>query len=226
MTEVLFKHEATVNKFAGDGIFAFFGAPEIQPDHARRACLAAVDSQIALAKLCEELVAEGGSNLRMRVGINTGQAVVGNCGSSRKFDYTALGDTVNLASRLEPSNKFFGSLIMVSQETFDQAKLAEEILSRPLGSIVAVGRTEVTEVVELLGRDEQDEQQSKSVRMFVEGLEAYRQGELAKSLEVFEACLAIWPEDRPAKVYADLSRKALQEPRTGPWSPVVRMTSK
>ena len=226
MTEVLFEHEATVNKFAGDGIFAFFGAPEVQADHARRACLAAVDSQIALEKLCEELAEEGSSKLRMRVGINTGEAVVGNCGSSRKFDYTALGDTVNLASRLEPSNKFFGSLILVSQRTFEQAKLSGEILSRPLGSIVAVGRTEVTEVVELVGRDGQDKHKSKAVREFASGLEAYRAGRLKEALEVFENCLALWPEDKTAKVYADLSRKALQEPRTGEWDPIVRMTSK
>ncbi|MCK4850660.1 MAG: CHASE2 domain-containing protein, partial [Phycisphaerae bacterium] len=226
MTEVLFEHEATVNKFAADGIFAFFGAPEVQADHARRACLAAVDSQIALAKLSEELVREGGSELRMRVGINTGQVVVGNCGSSRKFDYTVLGDTVNLASRLEPSNKFFGSLILVSQRTFEQAKLPEEILSRPLGSIVAVGRTEVTEVVEIVGRDGEDEQKSKSVREFAAGLEAYRQGRLKEALEIFEGCLRIWAEDGPAKVYADLSRKGLQEPGTGEWDPIVRMTSK
>jgi len=185
-----------------------------------------VDSQVALEKLCEELVAEGGSRLRMRVGINTGQAVVGNCGSSRKFDYTVLGDTVNLASRLEPSNKFFGSLILVSQRTFEQAELPEEILSRPLGSIVAVGRTEVTEVVELVGRDGQDEQRSKSVRSFAAGLEAYRQGRLKEALEIFEGCLEIWAEDGPAKVYADLSRKALQGPRAGEWDPIVRMTSK
>ena len=226
MTEVLFKHGATVNKFMADGIFAFFGAPEVQADQARRACLAAVDSQIALEKLCEELVAEGGSKLRMRVGINTGEAVVGNCGSSRKFDYTALGDTVNLASRLEPSNKFFGSLILVSQRTFEQANLSEEILSRPLGSIVAVGRTEVTEVVELVGRDGEDEHKSKAVRAFSSGLQAYREGRLKEALEVFDNCLSLWPEDRAAKVYADLSRKALQEPKTGEWDPIVRMTSK
>jgi adenylate cyclase len=227
MTEVLFKHGATVNKFMGDGIFAFFGAPEAQADHARRACLAAVDSQIALEKLCEELLAEGdSSNLRMRVGINTGEAVVGNCGSSRKFDYTALGDTVNLASRLEPSNKFFGSLMLASQRTFEQAKLPAEILSRPLGSIVAVGRTEVTEVVELVGRNEQDEYKTKSVREFASGLACYREGQLEEALAVFENCLALWPEDRAAKVYADLSRKSLEGPRTGEWDPVVWMTSK
>ena len=152
--------------------------------------------------------------------------VLGNCGSSRKFDYTALGDTVNLASRLEPSNKFFGSLIMVSQLTFEQAKLPEDILSRPLGSIVAVGRTEVTEVVEIVGRDGEAEHKSKAVREFASGLEAYRQGRLKEALAVFENCLALWPEDRTAKVYAELSRKALQEPRTGEWDPIVRMTSK
>lgn len=226
MTEVLFRHEGTVNKFAGDGIFAFFGAPEPQPDHARRACLAAVDSQIALAQLCKELTEQGDTDLRMRVGINTGPAVVGNCGSSRKFDYTALGDTVNLSSRLEPSNKFFGSLILVSKQTFDDASLPEEILSRPLGSIVAVGRTEVTEVVEIVGLVGDDLQRDQSVRKFSAGLEAFKQGRLQEALEVFESCSAIWTEDKPAKVYADLCRKAVKEPRQGPWDPTVRMTSK
>ena len=226
MTEVLFKHEATVNKFAGDGIFAFFGAPEPQADHARRACLAAVDSQEALVSLCEELVAEGGSTLRMRVGINTGPAVVGNCGSSRKFDYTALGDTVNLASRLEPSNKFFGSEILVSQQTFKEADLGGDILSRPLGAIVAVGRTEVTEVVELLGPESQDKQKIEAVKLFPEGLEAYRAGRLKEALQAFEACLGLWSDDQPAKVYADLCREKLDNPVQGEWDPTVWMTSK
>ncbi|NIA06654.1 MAG: CHASE2 domain-containing protein [Actinobacteria bacterium] len=226
MTEALFKHGATVNKFAGDGIFAFFGAPEVQPDHARRACLAAVDSQVALAKLCEELSEEGADELRMRVGINTGPAVVGNCGSSRKFDYTALGDTVNLASRLEPANKFFGSWILVSKKTFEEAALPENILSRPLGAIVAVGRTEATEVVELLGWDGHNEQMSKEIQRFSAGLEAYQKGQLKEALEIFESCLQIWPEDQPARVYAGLCRAAIENPPEGEWNPVIRQKEK
>ena len=226
MTEALFKHGATVNKFAGDGIFAFFGAPEIQPDHARRACLAAVDSQIALAKLCEELTEEGADELRMRVGINSGPAVVGNCGSSRKFDYTALGDTVNLASRLEPANKFFGSWILVSKRTFEEAELPGHILTRPLGAIVAVGRVEATEVVELVAPEGDDNKQVQAVKRFAGGLQAYQQGQLKEALEIFESCVEIWPGDQPAKVYAGLCRAAIANPQEGEWNPVIQQKEK
>ena len=149
MTEIVFKHNGTVDKFIGDSIMAFWGAPVPDPDHAVNACLAALEMQTRLEYLRKDMQAEGMPSLSMRIGINTGESIVGNMGSSKLFNYTLLGDTVNLASRLEGANKEFGTSILISRAVVDHA--AGRILSKRLGEIRVKGKTEATEVYKLTG---------------------------------------------------------------------------
>ncbi len=121
MTSVVFDHGGTVDKFIGDSVMAFWNAPLDDAEHARYACESALAMQVALQKLNARWTEEGMATQRMRIGINTGPVSVGNMGTRQRFAYTAVGDSVNLAARLEPLNDEYGTRICVSQATVDAA---------------------------------------------------------------------------------------------------------
>ena len=229
MTEVIqTRHGGYLNKFLGDGIFVFFGAPVFQDDHAARSVQAAVDCQDEVARINRELAEESqhAPRLRSRIGIATGEVMVGNCGSTQRMDYTAIGDTVNLASRLESANKFFGTGILVSDQTW-QAAGAEGILARPLGQVLVVGKTEPVQVWNVLARSgESDAAMEAACVEFARGMEQFAAGKFAESAEAFQAALKLSPDDGPAKVYLDLCRAYLASPPAGDWDGVVQLTEK
>ena len=144
MTDIILAHGGTVIQFIGDAIMAFWGAPLDDPDHRLHAVQAAVAMQRGMAKLRNDLAAQGLPEIHMRVGVNTGKAVVGNMGSRRRFAYSALGDCVNLASRLEGTNKAYGTRILVSGET---AKgVGDAIALRRVDRVRVSGKTEAVEI--------------------------------------------------------------------------------
>jgi adenylate cyclase len=149
MTSIIFAHRGTIDKFIGDAIMAFWGAPVADAEHAVHACRAAVAMQERMKSLREEMKVEGLPELFVRIGINTGQAIVGNMGSSELFNYTVLGDAVNLASRLEGANKEFGTSILISGFVYEKA--AASVRARPLGRIAVKGKTVEVEALELVG---------------------------------------------------------------------------
>jgi adenylate cyclase len=149
MTTTLQEHGATVDKYIGDGVMAFWGAPLPDADHAVHACRAAVECQRRLDELNQRWVAEGRFELVTRVGIHTGRAVVGNVGSTERLNYTAMGDNVNIAARLEGANKQFGTRIMISAATRDH--LGDGFETRPLGDVELKGKTVALQVFELKG---------------------------------------------------------------------------
>ncbi len=145
MTAIVHRHHGTVDKFIGDAVMAFWGAPLPVPDHARHAVAAAIDMQQAMAAMVARLQAQGLPPIGMRIGLHSGPAVVGNIGSETRFSYTAIGDTVNLAARLEGANKAFGTGILISGST--AALLgADAPLLRPLADVVVKGKTEAVRV--------------------------------------------------------------------------------
>ena len=149
MTDIILEEGGTLDKYEGDAILAFWNAPLDQPDHARRACRAAVRCQRRLAERREEFRRRCGRDLHARIGLHTGEVVVGNMGSRQRFDYTVLGDAANLASRLEGANKAFGTATLISDATREAA--GDTILCRPLGRARVVGRREPVPVFELAG---------------------------------------------------------------------------
>jgi adenylate cyclase len=151
MTQVVFSHQGTLDKFIGDAVMAFWNAPLDDPDHAVHACAAALDMQAALSALSDRWEAQGLPRQRMRIGIHTGIASVGNMGTSWRFAYTALGDTVNLAARLEPLNNEYGTWICVSQETLDAAGGRQRFLVRFLDLVSVKGKQKPAAVFELMG---------------------------------------------------------------------------
>lgn len=229
MSEVLDRHEAFINKFLGDGIFAFFNpAVNPQPDHARRACEAALDSQQALRELIAEQTEESDpsiARLEMRVGLATGSVVVGNCGSARKFDYTCIGDTVNLAARLESANKAFGTSIMVAEST--RAASGDRYEWRHLGGLRVVGKQQRIDVFEFLGRaGDVDDAVKKYARRFEEGVRLFQQGRWVDCTTHFTRMLARRPDDLGLMLYVDLCQ---QYQRFGPpedWAGETPLTEK
>jgi adenylate cyclase len=149
VTGVLLDNGATVDKYIGDGVMAFWGAPLPDPDHAVHACRAAVVCQQKLDELNARWEEAGRPALITRIGIHTGHAVVGNVGSSERLNYTAMGDAVNTAARLEGANKQFGTRILISSATHE--RLGDDFESRPLGDVELKGKTVRMEVFELLG---------------------------------------------------------------------------
>jgi adenylate cyclase len=144
MVAVIFAHEGTLDKFMGDGIMAYFGAPQPSPDHAAQAVRCALEMQRALAQWREETVGQGLPPVFMRIGVHTGPAVVGEMGSRLQVSYTAIGDTVNVAARLEPLNKEFGTGILISEHT--RAGLGEELATEFKGELQVKGRNEPVRV--------------------------------------------------------------------------------
>jgi adenylate cyclase len=138
MTDIILHHEGTVDKFEGDAIIAFFGAPNILENHAERACLASIEMQKRLAQLRTKWRTENRPELKMRIGICTGLAVVGNMGSEKRLDYTMMGDTVNTAARLEGVNKRYGIYTLISETTRKAA--GNEITVREVDTIKVIGR--------------------------------------------------------------------------------------
>ena len=217
-----------MNKFLGDGIFVFFGAPVFQADHAARAVAAALECQDEVAALNRELVGEFDPpvQIRMRIGLATGKVMVGDCGSSDKQDYTAIGPTVNLASRLEGANKFFKTRILTTRYTYDLVGVhASQWLVRPLGKIIVVGTSEPVEVWNpLCPRADAPNEMIAACERFTAGMTAFAAGDFATAAKAMGDVLAVWPDDGAAKVYLDLCR-TYEKSRPEGWQ-VVRLTEK
>ena len=148
MTEIVFKYGGTLDKYIGDAVMAFWGAPVPQEDHAKRACWAALEMQEKLVEMREEWKSKGKPELYIRIGINSGDVIVGNMGSQSRFNYTVMGDSVNLAARLEPANKSFDTSIIISEFTNDQ--IQDFCRTRELATITVQGKSKPVKIFELV----------------------------------------------------------------------------
>jgi adenylate cyclase len=219
MTDIIYEEGGTVDKFEGDAIIAFWNAPLEQPDHAARAVRAALRCQERLAEQRPHFFERVGKQLYMRIGLNTGPAVVGNMGSHSRFDYTMLGDSVNLAARLEGVNKQFGSYLMVSEATRDAA--GPEFAARELAQVGVVGKRLPVRVFEPM-RPEAYAANRETYERFAQGLALFYRGEFAQAKALFDEQAATDPPS------ASLSRKCQELLDSPPesWAGVWTMSSK
>jgi adenylate cyclase len=225
MTDIIMKYEGTVDKFEGDAIIAFFGAPIPHEDHARRTCLVALEMQDRLAELREGWKKEGKHELFMRIGINTGAMVVGNMGSKSRMDYTMMGDSVNLAARLEGVNKQYRTYTMISQFTYEQVK--EDVEVRELDLIRVVGKNEPVRIFEVLAKKgELNEEFQEILPIFNEGLDHYRNRRWEEGIQCFEKVLAKNEEDGPSLTYFERCINFQAQPPAEDWDGVFGMTTK
>ncbi|MBM4273289.1 MAG: adenylate/guanylate cyclase domain-containing protein [Deltaproteobacteria bacterium] len=225
MTEIILQEEGTVDKFEGDAIMAFWGAPLDQEDQAVRACQAALSQTAALRELNREFAHQGLPELKLRIGIHTGEAIVGNLGSQKRFDYTVIGDTVNLASRLEGLNKFYATAIMASEVAV--ADCGGEIEFRELDLVAVKGREAPVRVFEVLAPKGKLTPAQAAVREdFIPGLELYRRGRFEAAAARFTHALSHFPEDGPAQVFLNRCREFQAAPPPPDWDTVFRPDAK
>ena len=219
MTDIIQEEGGTIDKYEGDAIIAFWNAPLEVPDHASRAVRAALRCQVRLAELRPHFRKQTEMELLMRIGLNTGAAVVGNMGSRTRFDYTMLGDAVNLASRLEGVNKRFGTHTLVSQSTAEL--LGEEFGLRRLARVMVVGRKEPVTIYEPLDLREYVSRQ-EALKMFAQGLVLYEQAAFLPAREIF---LKLRDHDPVAAVYAEECQRLIDAPPQS-WEGVWVMNTK
>jgi class 3 adenylate cyclase len=231
MSEPIIRHGGIIDKFIGDGIMAFWAPPFVPAEeHATRACLAALEQLEILGEFQQRLpdligVRTAVPRIRIRVGLASGDVVVGNIGSETFKGYTVMGDTVNLSSRLESAGKQYGVRILISEQTYRLASDAIEV--RELDAIRVTGKTEPARVYELLGRRGALAPERASLRdLFQQGLAHYRGGQWAAAEQVFERCLALDPGDVPSRLFAERAGHFSNEPPADTWDGVWTLTHK
>ena len=213
MTKILFKHGGTLDKFIGDAIMAIWGSPAKDEDQALHACLAALEMQKRMETLADEIVIPG-YRLSMRIGINTGLVMAGNMGSEERFNFTVVGDNVNLAARLEPLNKLYGTEIIISE--FTREKLGDRLNVRELDSVRVKGKKKVIRIFELTGRD-----RTAFDDTFEEGLRLYRTGNSFQAArEKFLKASELAPKDQASKLFIGRCDSLINSPPSGEWSGV------
>jgi adenylate cyclase len=218
----------TLDKYMGDALMAFFGAPLLQADHARRACRAALGLSRELVRLNAEPPPAGArpgpAQLAIGVGIASGEMVVGNLGSEEVFDYTVVGDTVNLGSRIEGLNRLYGTEILVSDATAAAAR--EEFLFREVDRVRVKGKRVPVSLFELVAEAPGEARQRQRVERFEVALEAYRKRDFSRARQLFTSLLGDFSDDGPAHVYVERCRHFLATPPPDDWDAVETLTSK
>jgi adenylate cyclase len=214
-----------IDKYIGDCVMAFWGAPLESPDAARNACRAALASLEALERVNRTFRERGLGAISMRVGLHTGDAIVGNLGSDRLFDYTVVGDTVNLASRLESANKYFSTRIMLSEDTLQAA--GDGFVVRELGLIAVKGKVQPVRIYELLAEEERAPAELLQwAGEYRRAMELFYRREWQAAEEIFDTLSVRNPQDAPAARYREWCRDCLKSsPLTEEWN-VIHMTEK
>ena len=227
LSETIIKQKGTIDKYIGDSIMAFWGAPIAIQNHAEMACKAALEMQAMIPKIKEIFSGVMNYNPVTRIGINSGETVVGNIGSETRFDYTVLGDPVNLASRLEPLNKKFGTKIIISEYTHQQ--LPDNFLCRQLDLVRVMGINKPVKIFELLAdmsADGTSEHELEKVRKFEIGLSLYRKMQWDEAIRCFNAVLEIDKNDGPSLVYCERCNDfAISPPPVG-WEGIYELQTK
>ena len=236
MTDVLLENNGTLDKYIGDAIVAFYGAPIDVDDHEYWACKTAIEMQDKLAVLRDGWLAEGDRwpeivhNMQNRIGISSGQMVTGNMGSEARMNYTMMGDNVNTAARLESSAKQYGIYIQIADSTYQSVK--DKVVVRDLDNVVVMGKNEPVKVWELISEVGQEpEQYKKILPAYHEALDLYKNQEWSKAIEAFKASDAL--EDmfggrktNPSRIYIPRCEHYLENPPGDDWDGVWTLTSK
>lgn len=221
MTKIILQYEGVLDKYIGDGIMALWGTPQDDAQHALHACQCAVAMSEALTKLNEKWKAQGKPQLTLRIGINTGEAVVGNVGSEDRLNYTAIGDSVNIASRLQELNKLYGTVIIVSRATYQLVK--EHFALRLLDHIAVRGKTNDLYVYEILLSDAPLKHQLPAYETeFLQAFTAYTAGNWQEAIVAFERLKLDYPLDQIADIYLERCRNFVQHPPRD-WQGIWRM---
>ena len=214
LTHILMAHRGTVDKYIGDAIMAFWNAPVPTEDHAFAACQAAVRCQRALTELNDRWREQGLPAMPTRIGLHTGETIVGNVGSSDRMNYTVLGDSANLASRLEGVNKVYSTRIIISEATYE--RVSERVLARPLDLVIVKGRTQPTRIFELVDVEpsELSAEARADIDRYGEAFAQYLDGRWEEAITPLEGLRDSNPDDSVIARLLDRCRRFRDDPPT------------
>lgn len=224
MTDLVFKNNGTLDKYMGDAIMAFFGAPVPMKDHAKWAARCALQHLAKLEELRAEYRKKGLPDIDIGIGLNTGEASVGNMGSQTVRNYTVMGDTVNLASRLEGINKTYGTRIIVSEFTY--AEIKDAFTCREVDWVRVKGKNKPVKIYELVCEGAPEPNKAKALQLFQAGYELYHAQKFSEAIAQFESALAVTPNDETAKIYIERCQEYLADPPPSDWDGVYVMKTK
>jgi adenylate cyclase len=224
MTGIILEQGGTLDKYIGDAIMAFFGAPVEQPKHALIGCRTALLMMESLYECRKNWCFPGFSRIEIGVGISSGEMVVGNMGSVKRLSYTVMGDQVNLAARLEGLTKQYGVKILISQ--FTHALVKDDVTCREIDLVRVKGKTKPVAIYEPFGADYFTKGRYLFIPPFEQGLSAYRRRDFLEAVRCFEQVLTIKPEDNPSLLYVQRCQTLLTAPPPDDWDGVWTMTSK
>ncbi len=227
MSDIVLEQKGTIDKYIGDAIVSFFGAPIDLSDHAKRACLAAVRMKQAEKQLNDDMLASNFTPMPVytRIGINTGPMVVGNMGTDNKMNYTIMGNDVNLAARLEGVNKQYGTWILVSETTWNATD--GMFLGRKLDRVRVVGIETPVQLYNIMGvRAEASGRQVALAEKFNAAIDAYRGRRFGDALLYFTKCVELDPEDDASRIFLDRVKGLIKNGIAPDWTDIVNMTSK
>jgi adenylate cyclase len=226
MVDVILSHRGVLDKFIGDAVMALFGVPFNGEHDADDAVRVANAMFVALRELNVERRRDGKAPLDIGVGIATGVVVVGNIGSTKRMEYTAIGDSVNLASRLESATKFYGARILISEST--RAELANKTLLREIDLLRVQGKKEPVAIYESMDylTEETFPNLAPAVERYNDGIRHYRAREFKDAMTCFKEALVLNPGDKPSRIYVERAEHFIAAPPPPNWDGVWTMTSK
>jgi adenylate cyclase len=226
MTTNIEANLGTVDKFIGDAVMAFWGAPIPNERHAYNACLSALQCQEKLSKINEQWKIKKKDQFYTRIGIHSGSVTVGNMGATRRLNYTALGDGVNLASRLEGVNKRYGTKIIISHDTYEQVK--EHFICRILDEISVKGKNRSIKIYQLLAKkgDSGSEKAANFANNFFEIYTLYLNREWKKALEKLKECQKVSPDDYVSSIYIKRCEEYIENDPGSEWNGIIKLDSK
>jgi len=224
MTQIVFANKGTLDKYMGDALMAFFGAPIIFPDHAKYACRCALQSLEKLKELQKEFEAQGLPKIDIGIGINSAEMSVGNMGSDIVRSYTVMGDAVNLASRLEGINKEYGTRVVISQFTFEDVK--DSFTCREIDWVRVKGKNEPVRIFELVCEGKPEGSTASLLQNFNSGFQLYHERKFGEALDCFKKALNDRPGDPPSELYVERCTEYLTETPPDTWDGVFVMKTK
>ncbi len=224
MTELVFKNKGTLDKYMGDAIMAFFGAPISYSDHAKYACRCALQSLEKLWELQKEYEKKGLPSIDIGIGLNTGDVNVGNMGSATVRSYTVMGDAVNLASRLEGINKTYGTRIILSEFTYKEVK--DNFICREVDWVRVKGKVLPVKIFELMAEEKVKSHVQEMIKWFQEGYDLYHKQSWQSGATAFEKAIGLVPEDEVSKLYLQRCQDFIAEPPEEGWDGVYVMKTK
>jgi class 3 adenylate cyclase len=216
MTGTLINHKATIDKYIGDCIMAFWNAPTDIENHALIACQAALATKQFLRQFNEDLEKKGIMKLSTRIGMNTGEVIVGNIGYEKRFNYTAIGDTVNVASRMEGLNKYYGTEILITESTYNEVK--DAMAARIIDRVIVKGKTKGILIYELISSiDNSGRNVMKLIEHFNAAMENYFSMKWSDAIKLFNEILEVKPKDMPSSIIKDRCLNYLKNPPSSGW---------